>query len=84
MRFWVDHRWTPAHMSAYLDEELADGGRSRFERHVSECSQCRRLLAGLRATVEALHDVPLPGAGGEAPQIATSVRLRLREPQGRI
>jgi anti-sigma factor RsiW len=79
-RFWRDHRWTPAHMSAYLDEELAPRGRGRFARHVSNCAECRRLLAGLRATLQALHRVSGPSAGADARQIASSVRVRLNDP----
>jgi anti-sigma factor RsiW len=67
-------------MSAYLDEELGSSGRTRFEQHVSECSQCRRLLAGLRATLEALHGALLPVADDRSRQVVTSVRQRLNEP----
>ena len=69
-------------MSAYLDEELAPRGRSRFERHISECTQCRRLLASLTATLEALRRVPSARGGADARQIAASVRVRLTERRG--
>jgi anti-sigma factor RsiW len=82
MRFWADHRWTPPHMSAYLDDELSPARRSRFERHESECAQCRTLLAGLRAMLEALHGVARPDGGAQARELATSVRQRLNEPPG--
>ncbi len=80
VRFAVDHRWTPPHMSAYLDGELASGGRTRLERHVGECAQCRRLLAALRGMLDALQRLPAPSGGADALQIATSVRARLGEP----
>ena len=79
-RFSWDHRWTPGRMSAYVDGELASSRRLRLERHVSECEQCRLLLAGLRETVNALHRLPVPSRHSEPNQIAATVRLRLREP----
>jgi anti-sigma factor RsiW len=82
VRFWRDHRWTPPHMSAYLDEDLAPNARVRFDRHVTECAQCRRLLAGLRATLRALRSVPSASSDSRATRIATSVRARLNDPPG--
>ncbi len=67
-------------MSDYLDEELASNGRTRMERHIAECQECRRLLAGLRAMLDALHRLPAPSGGADALRIATSVRARLSEP----
>jgi anti-sigma factor RsiW len=67
-------------MSAYLDGELTASGRARMERHVSECVRCRRLLAGLRQVLEGLHRLPAPRGGSDPLELATSVRLRLREP----
>jgi anti-sigma factor RsiW len=78
-RFRRDHRWAPDHMSDYLDGELAASGRDRMRRHLSECEQCRRLLAGLRAVLEGLHHLPAPSGGTDALRIATAVRLRLRD-----
>ncbi len=69
-------------MSAYLDGELAAAGRRRLEHHVSQCRQCRRLLAGLRRLLDALHRLPAPSGGADALQIAASVRARLSEPPG--
>jgi anti-sigma factor RsiW len=79
-RFARDHAWAPEHMSDYLDGELAPRGRGRFERHLDECRECRRLLAGLRAVVDGLHRLPAPGGGADAVQIAASVRVRLTKP----
>jgi anti-sigma factor RsiW len=67
-------------MSAYLDGELASSRRTRMERHVKVCPECRRLLASLRRMLGALHGLPPPAGGADALQIAASVRLRLREP----
>ncbi|HKH87870.1 MAG TPA: zf-HC2 domain-containing protein [Acidimicrobiales bacterium] len=80
-RFERDHRWAPENMSDYLDGELAASLRGRIERHLGECQECRRLLAGLRAVVDGLRRLPAPGGGVEAVQIAASVRVRLNEPR---
>jgi anti-sigma factor RsiW len=64
-------------MSDFLDGELAPRRRRRMEHHLAECAECRRLLAGLRRTVDALRRLGTPTA--DAHQIAASVRARLRE-----
>ena len=51
-----------------------------MERHLAECGDCRRLLAGLRAVVDGLRRLPTPGGGLDAVQIAGLVRGRLDEP----
>jgi anti-sigma factor RsiW len=78
-RFRRDHRWAPDNMSDYLDGELAAGGRDRMRRHLGECEECRRLLAGLRAILEGLHHLAAPSGGTNALRIATSVRQRLSD-----
>jgi anti-sigma factor RsiW len=65
-------------MSDYLDEDLAASRRSRMERHIGECEECRRLLNGLRRMLDGLNRLPAP-AGADALRIADSVRVRLRE-----
>jgi anti-sigma factor RsiW len=82
VRFRIDHRWAPAHMSDYLDAELSSGRRRRLERHVAECRECRRLLASLRTMLGALHGLRGPGADVDPARMAESVRLRLGEQQG--
>ncbi len=66
-------------MSDYLDVDLAERDRTRMERHLGECDQCRRLLAGLRQTVDALHRLSAAGGDVDALGIAASVRVRLQE-----
>jgi anti-sigma factor RsiW len=80
-RFRRDHRWAPDHMSDYLDGELAASGRDRMQRHLGECQQCRRLLAGLRQVLDGLHRLSTASDRADALRIATSVRLKLNEPQ---
>jgi anti-sigma factor RsiW len=77
-RFSWDHRWTPRHMSGYLDDDLVKARRSRLERHVSECEECRLLLASLRAMLDRLHQLPEPTGASSPAQLAASVRRRLR------
>jgi anti-sigma factor RsiW len=81
-RFSWDHRWTPGHLSRYVDGELTSRERLRVERHVRDCADCRLLLAGLRDVVGWLHRLPAPTGGADPGQIAASVRRRLREPGG--
>jgi anti-sigma factor RsiW len=66
-------------MSDYLDGALATSGHGRMERHLASCEECRRLLAGLRRTIEGLHRLAAHSGGGDAPAIAASVRERLAE-----
>ena len=84
VRFRMDHRWAPPHMSDYLDAQLSSGRRQRMERHVAECPECRRLLAGLRMMLGALHSLRAPAGNVDPARIAASVRLRLGEGQGPV
>ena len=63
----------------YLDGELTAHSWSRMERHVRECVECRRLVAGLSQVMDGLHRLPLPEGAGRAVQIAASVLSRLRK-----
>jgi anti-sigma factor RsiW len=80
VRFRRDHRWAPVQMSGYLDGELAGSRRGRMERHLADCPECRRLLAGLRQMLDALHRLPAPTGATDPFQMADSVRRRLSEP----
>jgi anti-sigma factor RsiW len=81
-QFWRDHRWAPPHMSDYLDGDLDAGARTRMERHVGECRECRTVLVELRLVIDRLHRMPAPADGSGASQIAAAVRLRLSQPPG--
>jgi anti-sigma factor RsiW len=80
VRFRRDHGWAPDQMSAYLDDELPPHGRSRMERHMGDCPECERLLAGLHAVVQGLGRLGAPEGRVDAVQIAAAVRGRLDEP----
>ena len=43
-----------AEMSDYLDGDLDEHEQAAIERHVRWCPNCRRMLSGLRRTVEGL------------------------------
>jgi anti-sigma factor RsiW len=80
MRFRRDHGWARAHMSEYVDSELAPAERARMERHARDCPQCARVLAGLRAVVDRLGRLGAPSGGVDAVHIAAAVQGRLDEP----
>jgi anti-sigma factor RsiW len=76
--FMREHRWTHAHLSDYLDGELTSPERNRVEEHVGMCPECRRVLATLRRTLEALMGL---GTTEARPGLADGVIKRLREQQ---
>jgi anti-sigma factor RsiW len=63
-RYMREHRWTHAHLSDYLDEDLSPAERKRVEEHVSICPHCRRVLRTLKRTLESLMDLPAEGRPG--------------------
>jgi anti-sigma factor RsiW len=73
-RYMREHRWTHAHLSDYLDDDLSPGERERLEDHVSICPHCRRVLRTLRRTLESLMELP----GEPRPSVADGVIERLR------
>ena len=82
LRFRADHRWTPGHLSAYVDGELAARAGQRLRRHIRECPECRYALRSLERMLDVLHRVP-PVEADETRDIAAAVRRRLREPSAR-
>jgi anti-sigma factor RsiW len=80
VRFWRDHRWAPHQMSSYLDGELPADPRRRMERHIGECTECRRLLIGLRTMVDALGRLAPGGQGVDPLRLTASVRARIQQP----
>jgi len=55
----LDHRFARSNLSAYLDNQLTDGQKGRFERHLAVCPTCRQELASLGDTVALLRQAPL-------------------------
>jgi anti-sigma factor RsiW len=77
LRFMRDHRWTQAHLSDYLDDDLAQPERARVEHHVGMCPRCRRVVETLMKTLDGLRALGAePAAGGG---IADSVIAKLRD-----
>jgi predicted anti-sigma-YlaC factor YlaD len=74
-RYMREHRWTHAHLSEYLDQELKSEDVARVEDHVGICPHCRRVLATLRRTLEGLRSLPAE----PAPGVADGVIDRLRD-----
>jgi anti-sigma factor RsiW len=73
-RYMREHRWTHAHLSDYLDDDLSPDERERIEDHVSVCPHCRRVLRTLRRTLESLMQLPTE----PRPSVADGVIERLR------
>jgi anti-sigma factor RsiW len=61
--------------SEYLDGELAPAERRALEAHVLDCDDCRRDLASLSHTIDALHALPTESK----PRLAESVIAALRD-----
>jgi anti-sigma factor RsiW len=80
LRFRRDHRWTPPHMSAYLDSDLPTQARARLEHHAADCRECRSVLDQLRQMLALLRSAPPPEPVADGPAIATAVLRRLHEP----
>ena len=88
IRFGADHRWSPPHMSEYLDGELTEGARVRLERHVHDCDRCREILRSLRTTIASLRGLGRrPAAAPDttvAPEVLTGFRDRRNEDDERL
>lgn len=50
LRFRRDHRWVQPHASDYLDGELRPRERTRVERHLDKCPECRELLVSCQVS----------------------------------
>jgi anti-sigma factor RsiW len=80
LRFRRDHRWTPRHLSAYLDFELSASARARLRRHTAECPDCRSVLDDLRHILALLQGAQEREPLADVPAIAIAVVRRLHEP----
>jgi anti-sigma factor RsiW len=80
LRFRRDHRWTPGHLSAFVDGDLPERARARVIRHIRECPECRAALRGLERMLERLRALPAsPPDEGRAADIARAVRRRMHD-----
>ncbi len=79
-RFGLEHRLGAARMSDYLDGELGPVLRRRLIHHLSECHECRELLASLRLLVGVLRAAATADAHEPTPPLAAAVRAQLDEP----
>ena len=70
----LDHRFTKAHASEYVDGDLSAADRRRVEHHTSVCPLCRQLIASLLRMLDALPAL----AGVRRPGVADGVIERLR------
>jgi anti-sigma factor RsiW len=79
VRFRLDHRLAAARMSDYVDGELRRIVRRRIVHHLSECHECRELLASLRQVLAVLQGAAAADAREPVPPIARAVLARLDE-----
>ena len=77
IRFALDHRWSQAHMSEYVDGELTARHRERIERHTRDCSDCRELLASLQQMISTLATFRGRPEESVASSVLAGVRQRL-------
>jgi anti-sigma factor RsiW len=80
VRFGLDHRLATARMSDYIDDQLGRPMRGRIIHHLSECHECRELLASLRQLVAVLRGAAAAAAHEPAPPLGAAVLARLDEP----
>lgn len=80
VRFGLDHRLAAARMSDYIDDQLGRAMRRRVIHHLSECHECRELLASLRQLLAVLRGAAAADAREPAPRLAAAVLARLDEP----
>jgi anti-sigma factor RsiW len=80
LRFALEHRLAGARMSDYVDDELGQAMRRRVTHHLSECHECRELLASLRQVLAVLHGAAAVDAHEPAPPLTAAVLARLDEP----
>ena len=80
IRFRRDHHLGATRMSDYLDEELRQVLRRRLADHLSECHECRELLASLRQLLAVLRSAVVAEPREPVPPLAAAVLARLDEP----
>lgn len=53
-------------LQTYLDDEASADLCAKIERHLTDCADCRVVLATLRQTIELYHNLPQPSLPAEA------------------
>jgi hypothetical protein len=79
----IRHRRTRRQLSPYLDGMLSKQESSRLEEHLAQCQACREELADLRATIEALAELPLAEAPRSFALTAVPQRIEALRPAAR-
>jgi anti-sigma factor RsiW len=81
LSFMREHLWAQRRLNDYVDGDLRERERHRFEEHVGRCPECRRVLGALKRTIDGLMSLARPPApAGLAPDIVE--RLRAEDPTG--
>jgi hypothetical protein len=77
------HRRTRRQLSPYLDGMLSEQESRRLEAHLAQCQACRDELAELRATIQALAELPLVKAPRSFALTAAPRRIEAPRPASR-
>ncbi len=78
MKPWVATcRETSAHLSDYLDGDLAGRTRIRIMRHLGRCEHCRALLDSLTRTLEQLRSLGTGDLASPAPATVRAIVERI-------
>ncbi len=66
-------------VTEYLEGTMAARDRARFEAHIADCPNCRRYLAQMRTTLEALGRIEAEEVAPEAMEELLALYRRWRE-----
>jgi hypothetical protein len=68
-------------LSQYLEDDLEVTTRRRIEAHLLDCAHCRRVLASLTDTVQALGSISKSAPAGLADSIVAALRAERASPE---
>ena len=66
-------------VTGYLEGTMSGSERARFETHIADCPNCRRYLAQMRTTLEALGRIEPEDVAPEAIEELLALYRRWRE-----